>query len=88
MDTTSDRKKRRQAKRIKDALLLVAMNDNDRSTLMAKTGIKIKKKNRGKFTSYCGGTVTQECINRAKRSGNKTLVKRAVFAENARKWNK
>lgn len=51
-----------------------------------KSGIKIKKKNRGKFTQYCNGNVTQECINKAKRSGNKTLIKRAVFAENARKW--
>ena len=56
--------------------------------LLAKSGIKIKKKNRGKFTDYCGGNVTQECINRAKKSGNKTLIKRATFAENARKWNK
>lgn len=48
--------------------------------------IYIKKQNRGKFTDYCGGNVTQNCINRAKKSGNKTLVKRAVFAENARKW--
>ena len=51
---------------------------------LGKSGIKIKKKNRGKFTEYCGGNVTQECINKAKKSGNKTLVKRAVFAENAR----
>lgn len=49
-------------------------------------GIHIKKKNRGKFTEYCGGKVTQECINRAKKSGNPTLKKRAVFAENARAW--
>lgn len=55
---------------------------------LAKSGIKIKKKNRGKFTQYCNGNVTQECINKAKRSGNKTLIKRAVFAENARKWKK
>jgi hypothetical protein len=48
--------------------------------------IRIKKKNRGKFTEYCGGKVTQECIDKAKKSGNKKLVKRAVFAENARKW--
>jgi len=29
-----------------------------------KTGSKIhiKKQNRGKFTEYCGGKVTQECI--------------------------
>jgi hypothetical protein len=42
--------------------------------------IKIKKKNRGKFTEYCGGEVTQKCINRAKKSKNPTLRKRATFA--------
>lgn len=26
------------------------------------SGIHIKKKNRGKFTEYCGGKVTDECI--------------------------
>ena len=50
------------------------------------SGIHIKKKNRGKFTEYCGGKVTQECINRAKKSKNPTLRKRATFAENARAW--
>lgn len=49
-------------------------------------GIHIKKKNRGKFTEYCGGKVTDSCIRRAKASGNSTLKKRAIFAENARKW--
>ena len=44
------------------------------------SGIHIKKKNRGKFTSYCGGKVTDSCIQRAKASGNPTLVKRATFA--------
>lgn len=53
-------------------------------TFKSGSKIHIKKKNRGKFTEYCGGNVTQDCINRAKRSGNKTLIKRAVFAENAR----
>ena len=48
--------------------------------------IHIKKENRGKFTSYCGGKVTDECIRKAKASGNPTLVKRATFAANARKW--
>ena len=52
----------------------------------AKSGIHIKKENRGKFTSYCGGKVTDACIKKAKASGNPTLVKRATFAENARKW--
>ena len=51
-----------------------------------KTKIHIKKKNRGKFTDYCRGTVTQSCIDRAKSSGSSTLKKRAVFAENARRW--
>jgi hypothetical protein len=50
------------------------------------SGIHIKKKNRGKFTEYCGGEVTQECIDKAKKSKNTTLRKRATFAENARKW--
>lgn len=50
--------------------------------------IHIKKKNRGKFTEYCGGKVTDACIAKAKRSGNPTLIKRATFADNARKWNK
>ena len=49
-------------------------------------GIHIKKKNRGKFTEYCGGKVTDECIKRAKKSKNPTLRKRATFAANARKW--
>ena len=50
------------------------------------SGIYIKEKNKGKFTSYCGGKVTDECIRKAKASGNPTLVKRATFAANARKW--
>lgn len=52
----------------------------------AKSGIHIKKKNRGKFTDYCGGTVTSECIARGKRSPNPAIRKRATFAANARKW--
>jgi hypothetical protein len=50
-------------------------------------GIHIKKENRGKFTEYCDGKVTQECIDKAKRSNNPTLRKRATFAENSRKWS-
>lgn len=49
-------------------------------------GIHIKKKNRGKFTEYCGGKVTDECIRKAKKSKNPKLRKRATFAANARKW--
>lgn len=52
------------------------------------SGIHIKKENRGKFTKYCNGKVTQECIDKAKRSGNKKLIKRATFVQNSRKWAK
>jgi hypothetical protein len=47
-----------------------------------KTGSKIhiKKSKVGSFTSYCGGKVTQECINKAKRSSNSAIRKKAVFA--------
>ena len=50
------------------------------------SGIHIKKKNRGKFTSYCGGKVTDECIQKGKHSSNPAIRKRATFAANARKW--
>lgn len=50
------------------------------------SGIHIKKKNRGKFTDYCGGKVTEECIQRGKHSSNPAVRKRATFAANARKW--
>lgn len=46
--------------------------------------IKIKKKNKGKFTEYCGGNVTQECIQRGKNSPDPKIRKRAVFANNVR----
>ena len=58
------------------------------TVIVGKTGIKIKKSHQGLFTDYCNGKVTQKCIDKAKRSGNKKLVKRAVFAENSRKWTK
>lgn len=48
------------------------------------SGIHIKEKNKGKFTSWCGGKVTSECIAKGKRSSNPTIRKRATFADNAR----
>lgn len=51
-------------------------------------GIHIKEKNKGSFTKYCKGKVTQECIDKAKKSGNKKLVKKAIFAANSRSWAK
>lgn len=56
--------------------------------MFAKGGkIHIKKENRGKFTDYCGGKVTSECIARGKRSKSAAVRKRATFAANARKWH-
>ena len=53
---------------------------------MKNGGIHIKKKNRGSFTRYCKGKVTEECIRRGKNSSNPTTRKRANFAANVRKW--
>ena len=66
-----------------------ANNDFNIMSSFAKNGgpIHIKKKNRGKFTEYCGGKVTSECIARGKRSSSPTIRKRATFAANARKWH-
>lgn len=56
--------------------------------MFAKGGkIHIKKANRGKFTDYCGGKVTSECIARGKRSKSAAVRKRATFAANSRKWH-
>ena len=46
--------------------------------------IQIKKKNRGSFTRWCGGNVTEECIRRGKNSPNPAIRKKATFADNAR----
>ena len=48
--------------------------------------IHIKPENKGKFTEYCGGKVTSECIAKGKRSDDPAVRKRATFAANARKW--
>ena len=49
-----------------------------------KKKIEIKPSKRGSFTKYCGGKVTQKCINKAKKSKNPATRKKAVFAENFR----
>ncbi len=54
---------------------------------LKKGGIHIKKENEGKFTDYCGGKVTDECIEKGLNSPSATTRKRANFARNARKWN-
>lgn len=65
-------------------------SDNSDLILACKNGnkIHIKKKNRGKFTEYCGGQVTSECIQKGKNSSDPKIRKRATFAQNARKWSK
>lgn len=50
------------------------------------SSIHIKKENKGKFTDYCGGKVTSECIAKGKNSSDPAVRKRATFADNARKW--
>lgn len=52
-----------------------------------KGGIHIKPENKGKFTDYCGGKVTSDCIQKGLHSPSATIRKRANFARNARKWN-
>lgn len=53
-----------------------------------KKGIAIKKENRGKFTEYCGGEVTNKCIQKGKNSKDPKIRKRATFAANSRAWSK
>lgn len=59
----------------------------DTNTFASGGKIHIKKANRGKFTKYCGGKVTSECIAKGKRSNDPAVRKRATFAANARKWH-
>lgn len=50
--------------------------------------IEIKSENKGKFTEYCDGKVTDKCIEKGLGSPNETTRKRAQFAKNAKSWNK
>lgn len=56
------------------------------SFLKKGSKIHIKKSQRGSFTSYCGGKVTNECIQRGKNSPDPKIRKKATFAANARTW--
>ena len=71
--------------------LYYANNDDTQTSVLKKGGkmkhkIHIKKENRGKFTEYCGGKVTSECIQRGKNSSDPKIRKRATFAANVRKF--
>ena len=46
--------------------------------------IHIKESQKGSFTSYCGGKVTDECIRRGKNSPDPKIRRKATFAQNAR----
>lgn len=46
--------------------------------------IHIKESQRGSFTKYCNGKVTNECIQRGKHSPSPAIRKKATFADNAR----
>ena len=70
--------------RIKD--VIVQKDGGMLEFLKNGSGIHIKEKNKGKFTSYCRGKVTDECIQKGKNSSNPAIRKRATFAANARKW--
>jgi hypothetical protein len=48
--------------------------------------IKIKESQKGSFTKYCNGKVTNECIQRGKNSPDPKIRKKATFAQNARSW--
>ena len=50
--------------------------------------IHIKEKNKGSFTRYCGGNVTEECIRKGKASSNPATRKKATFADNSRRFFK
>ena len=64
-----------------------SFNSPELNTFAGGGKIHIKPENRGKFTKYCGGKVTSECIARGKRSSDPAVRKRATFAANARKWH-
>lgn len=48
--------------------------------------ISIKESQKGTFTKYCKGKVTEECIKKGKNSPNSKIRKKAIFAENSRSW--
>ena len=64
------------------------MNETIIEIIKKGNKIHIKKSTRGSFTSYCGGKVTNECIQKGKNSPDPAIRKKATFAQNARGWAK
>lgn len=83
---TNDVIKKFKNRKISDRLLNELDQSNGIESSKKGSKIHIKKENRGKFTDYCGGKVTEECIQRGKNSPNPITRKRATFAKNARAW--
>ena len=54
--------------------------------------IEIKKSKKNTFTQWCKrqgfDSVTDDCIKKGKASKETSIVKKATFAANARKWKK
>lgn len=66
------------------------MENNDKVEYLQylKNGSKIhiKESQKGSFTRYCNGKVTNECIRRGKNSPDPKIRKKANFAANSRSW--
>jgi len=48
--------------------------------------IEIKPSHKGSFTKYCGGKVTEECIQKGLGSPNEAVRRQAQFAKNVRSF--
>lgn len=66
------------------------INKHKEFSIFLKNGSKIhiKDSQKGSFTKYCKGKVTNECIQKGKNSPNPKIRKKAIFAQNSRKWVK
>lgn len=83
---TNDVIKKFKNRKISDRLLNELDQSNGIKSSKKGSKIYIKKENRGKFTDYCGGKVTEECIQRGKNSPDPKIRKRATFADNVRRF--
>jgi len=60
---------------------------NEEEKFIQKAVKKMEKKGtEGSFKKYCGGEVTKSCIDKAMKSGDPELVKKANFAKNIKAY--
>jgi hypothetical protein len=60
---------------------------NESEKFIQKATKKMEKKGtEGSFKKYCGGEVTKSCIDKAMKSGDPKLVKKANFAKNIKAY--